>query len=208
MIQTQEAYTGFDAYVNYLAFKLHFQSSTYNFFKFNGKTKAHVNSFNTRKDKYHFDKIAAKIGKDPFIYRMLQERIDNPNFWIKDILTKENESKYLTWKGFIEGFNYNFKKELGIIKEWGIINDIPVRDLFKTKNSSHPIVFKMYLKKNIRLETLICLDNLIGFIDKLSDSDPVCKETKELISGYKPFIESFVPEKKMLAKMFIDVFEE
>lgn len=207
MTQTQEEYTGFDAYVNYLAFKLHFHSEAYNFFKFNGKTKAYINTFNTRKDKYYFDKIAAKIGKEAFIYRMLQEQIENPNFWVKDILTKDNESRYLSWKGFIEGFNYNFKKELGIIKEYCIINDISTKDLFKTKGVTHPLIFKMYLRKSIRIETLICVDYLVDFSKKMNESDPVWNETRLLISGYKPFIEKYLPEKKILADTFIDVFE-
>ena len=51
----------FEAYQKYIALKLHF-TSDYDYFKYNGKTNVTLNSFNERKDKFHFKKIVKKYG--------------------------------------------------------------------------------------------------------------------------------------------------
>ena len=49
--------TGYEAFSLYESLKLHFTKESYDFFKYNGKTKVSVQSFENRKDKYHFYKI-------------------------------------------------------------------------------------------------------------------------------------------------------
>ena len=44
---------GYDAYCLYLAINNHFHSDSYDFFKYNGKVSAKLESFMKRKDKYH-----------------------------------------------------------------------------------------------------------------------------------------------------------
>lgn len=205
-----ETFSGYDAYVTYLAFKLHFSSNTYDFFRFNGKTKANLSSFNSRKDRYHFEKIAAKISKDTFIERMLIQYLENTNFWIKDILTADNKSRHLVWRGYVESFPYSFRSELGKIKEYCLLNEIGYSELFKTKGITHPLIFKMYLRKTIRLETFICIDSLIKISDKMSlpesPQDPVWDETRTLMIHYFSFVRKFLPEKLILKKIFLEVF--
>ena len=53
---TREA---FNAYRTYLALKQHF-TSNYDYFKYNGKVNVSPNSFETRKDKFHFYKLSKK----------------------------------------------------------------------------------------------------------------------------------------------------
>jgi hypothetical protein len=205
-----ENFSGYDAYTTYLAFKLHFSSNSYNFFKFNGKTSASVKSFESRRDRYHFEKIAAKITRESFIERMLIQYLENPNFWIKDIFTADNKNKHLSWRGYIESFPYSFRSELGKIREYSLLNELEIKDIFRTKGVTHPLLFKMYLRKEIRLETLICIDKLIGLSDIMNDQtrprDPVWEETNELIIKYTPFIQKFFPEKDILKKIFLEVF--
>ena len=53
---------GFDAYKTYLALKRHF-TSDYDYFKYNGKVRAGVESFLKRNDKFFFRKlITSYIG--------------------------------------------------------------------------------------------------------------------------------------------------
>lgn len=200
----------FDAYVTYLAFKLHFSSNNYNFFKFNGKTTANLKTFESRKDKYHFDKISARLSRESFIERMLVEYLDNPNFWIKDIMTADNKVRHLAWRGYVEAFPYSFKSELGKIKEYCLLNEIETATLFKTKGITHPLIYKMYLRKDIRLETFICIDNLIHLSKILSSEersrDPIWEDTRNLILKYGPFISGFIPEKKILSNIFLEIF--
>jgi hypothetical protein len=205
-----DTFSGYDAYITYLAFKLHFSSTTYNFFTYNGKTKSNPKSYENRKDRYHFEKIAARISKESYIERMLVEYLENQNFWIKDILTADNKARHLAWRGYVEAFPYAFKSDLGKIKEYCLLNEIEYNELFKTKGVTHPLIFKMYLRKDIRLETFICVDNLIKISDKMNSPerprDPIWSDSFLLMKCYAPFIQKFLPEREMIKKIFLEVF--
>ena len=54
----------FDAYQVYTAIKLHFSSSRYDYFKFDGKTKVSIEKFLQRNDRYFFEKISNKYNTD------------------------------------------------------------------------------------------------------------------------------------------------
>ena len=43
-------YGGFDVYKTYLAIKLHFQSDSYDYYKYGGKVNAKLDTFTKRKD--------------------------------------------------------------------------------------------------------------------------------------------------------------
>ena len=47
---------GFDAYCLYLAINNHFNTESYDFFKYNGKVPVKLPAFLKRNDKYHFAK--------------------------------------------------------------------------------------------------------------------------------------------------------
>ena len=47
---------GFDAYCLYLAINNHFNTESYDFFKYNGKVPVKLPAFLKRNDKYHLEK--------------------------------------------------------------------------------------------------------------------------------------------------------
>ena len=55
--------TDYEAYLNYLALKLHFDGK-YDYFKYGGKTSATIESFKKRKDKHQFAKLARKLSDE------------------------------------------------------------------------------------------------------------------------------------------------
>ena len=55
--------TGYEAFSLYNSLKLHFSQQTYDYFKYNGKSNISVNSFENRKDKYHFYKLSRKYNQ-------------------------------------------------------------------------------------------------------------------------------------------------
>ena len=54
-------YGGFDVYKTYLAVKLHFTSDTYDYYKYDGKVNAKLDTFTKRKDRYFFHKLSTTI---------------------------------------------------------------------------------------------------------------------------------------------------
>jgi hypothetical protein len=201
-------FTPFDAYVTYLSFKLHFSNSNYNFFKFNGKTKANVNSFKTRKDKYYFDKISTKITRESFIERMLVLQDNYQNWWIKDIFSEESKNLYFKWRGYIEAFEYSFMKDVSKIKEESLLSNTKISDVFFVQSgNTHPKIFKMMISKEIFNETFITLDIMTNFLrSSKTPNDIVWKDSIKYLSKYYPFISKYIPEKERLAVLFNKTF--
>jgi hypothetical protein len=188
---------------------MHFSSNSYNFFKFNGKTKATQASYNSRKDKYHFDKLAHKFSREKIIEKMLVEQIHNSNFWVKDLLEKDNETRYLKFRGYVEGIRYYLKKEFSLIREYCLKSEIEIVDVFKIKEGTHPIIFKFLLRNDIRIETFIALDIVMLFsnnMNKKKDFDPIWKDQYLLMTKYYPFISHYLPESKEIKSMFKEIF--
>ena len=50
--------TPFEVYCCYLSLKNHFTKKSYDYFKYCGKIKTTIKSFNKRKDKYFFEKTS------------------------------------------------------------------------------------------------------------------------------------------------------
>ena len=55
---------GFKAYKYYMAVKLHFTSKKYNVFETRGHVKGTRDAFNSRNDRYIFEKLAQKYADD------------------------------------------------------------------------------------------------------------------------------------------------
>ena len=74
--------TDYEAYLNYLALKLHF-SSEYDFHKYNGKVSDTIESFEKRKDKYKFVRLSRKLS-DPQILDFYLANFIRGKEWIGD----------------------------------------------------------------------------------------------------------------------------
>ena len=96
---------GFDAYKTYLGIKLHFTKKDYDFHKFDGKTKATLESFEKRNDKYFFTKIAKRYSNtlvDFFVANLVH---DNSK-WVGDFVLSDSERVYLSWRKKVDGLWY------------------------------------------------------------------------------------------------------
>ena len=65
-----EGYTrnrGFDVYKTYVAVKLHFTTSAYDYHKYNGKVNASLEQFTRRNDRYFFYKLSTRYTKDSIV---------------------------------------------------------------------------------------------------------------------------------------------
>ena len=71
--------TPFEAFKMYIAVKQHFSVSSYDYFKYNGKSRVSQNTFDTRKDKYSFYKLSKQENVLDFLVANLYE---TPNMWV------------------------------------------------------------------------------------------------------------------------------
>ena len=105
--------TPFDAYKTYLALKNHFSKSNYDYFKYAGKSRASVASFEKRKDKYWFERISRQKNdneiKDFFIANLLEA--DDPNsVWIGNVI-RDGDIYYKEWIKKQQSLKYLFTQQ-------------------------------------------------------------------------------------------------
>lgn len=172
--------TGFEVYKKYLAIKRHF-SSDYDYFKYNGHVNVKRETFDKRKDKYFFEKLAKKSDVDEILIANLK---NNPNSWIKD-LTDDNAIAIMQeWKRRKENFTYLFSKDIEQLKD-------NFNENFLIKENSHPYVLQLYFQEKLVLETLVALIDVtdtIGYLNSKLNDDDLWIETRHKMAKLYPFL--------------------
>jgi T4 gene Gp59 loader of gp41 DNA helicase len=188
----------FEVYKDYLALKRHFNSD-YDYFKYNGKVNASKDSFNCRKDKIFFPKLAKHNDPKGFLISNL---LENNNAWIREIAySVKSEEVYNKWLGKKQSLCYKFKEDLSKFKD-------NFNDNIVSEDNSHPYIVMLYLRDDIMLETLCIVCELSGCLkywSKKFEYDPVMEQIINKIVKYIPFIE-FNPEK--YKKILVDIFDK
>lgn len=192
--------SAFEAYKEYLALKNHFSKSGYDYLKYKGKLKVNPDSFNTRKDKLWFQKLA----KHPDVHNFLVANfVNNEKAWIKDLAySEEAEKTYKDWLKRTQSLTYNFKNELP-----KLLPNFDENFVVK-ETESHPYLLKIYLGRHISLETLCILLELTKakkHWDSKMEYDPVYQEVKVKIEKYSPFLKY---EKEKLKNVVVDFFKQ
>ena len=101
--------TPFEAYKLYLALRMHFTQPKFDYFKYNGKVNADINSFNTRRDKFQFAKLAKH--RDPQSLIVSNYLTATPK-WVGDFLTDESEQHFTDWQRRKESLSYIVSQDL------------------------------------------------------------------------------------------------
>ena len=175
--------SAFECYQEYIALKNHFTKPSYNYFKYNGKSKLNIGSFDARKDKLYFMKVAKHSEPRNYI---LSNLVENPKFWIKEIaFSPTSEKIYRDWSKRQQSMLYLFKEELSKLNDEFDSN-------FKAEDKTHPYVVKLFLRKDISLETLVLLVDLVkcsAYWSKRFEYDPTIESILNKVMKYRPFLE-------------------
>jgi len=178
--------TGYEVYKMYLALKQHFTKQDYDYFKYRGKVRANEKSFEQRRDRYFFKKLATLYSDT----EILSYFVANFVFDTKGYIQSFSKDIYTTWKINQESFTYKFKEDVNTLLD---DYQTPYADAFEklfTVESGHPPIIKHYLAGNISLETLVVFEKCLGFISNFDKklNDPIWKEVKIKTLKYKPFL--------------------
>jgi len=189
--------SAFECYKEYLALKNHFTKPNYDYFRYNGKLKINSDSFNNRKDKLFFQKLA----KHPDVHNFLIANLsDNEKYWIRELAySEEAENRYKQWLKRQQSLTYVFKQQLGKL-------DSDFNQNFIVKDNEHPLLLKMFLGSDIDLETMCILLDLTGaknHWDSKMKYDMVYDSVKLKIEKYTPFIRY---DKEKIRKIVVDFF--
>jgi hypothetical protein len=177
----------FDVYQTYLALKNHFTKSSYNFYKYNGKTRASLKTFYKRKDRFFFERLSRQKNNEEVLNFFVSNFVScsNPqSFWIGDIINN-GESIYQNWLSKTKNLENNFESDLKpLILEYGL------KDSFKIVNQKHPVILKKFLVNEVSLESLVILNKLYKFVNYYDDklTDPIWEFVSLRIKKYSDFI--------------------
>lgn len=172
--------TPFESYKTFLAVKSHFTTDSYDYVKYNGKVNASSTSFETRKDKYQFYKLSKH--KNPLQY-LVANFVDGDLKWIGDLFDDKSEKVYADWLKRQQSLTYIFEQDLNKL----LTN---FDDNVIVKNGQHPYLLKQYLRREISIETIIILNDILGFFghwNKKIEDGVLWPSIYKKLSKYKPF---------------------
>lgn len=192
--------TGYEAYRLYVALKNHFNSNTYDYFRYNGKTRANVKSFEARPDKYFFAKLAKH--KDPQGYIVANIIEDSANVWVGDLVNEQRaEDNYRKWLKRQESLTYIFSNDLDKLKE-------NYNDNLLVEKGDHPFLLKLFIKQQISIETVVVLNEFCNFFrywNRKIEEDIIWPMINMKCKKYRPFI-TFNKDK--FKQIVVDKFQD
>ena len=176
----------FDAYKCYLSMKNHFTKDKYDYHKYCGKSRATVQSFYKRKDRFWFEKLA-RNKKDKEVEEFFISNFitctDPSKLWIGEMI-REGEDRYTDWKKRTQSLSYIFKEEVE-----NIFDSKDIDRVFVSKKG-HPLILKSYLSGDTSIETMVILDKIFGFRQEFDKNiqDPVWETVSLRMRKYSPFL--------------------
>lgn len=176
----------FDVYREYLALKNHFTKDSYDYFKYNKKVRATVQSFYKRKDRFWFEKFARNKTDQEVVDFFVANFVSSSNpetIWIGEMI-KEGENRYQQWQKKVQSLSYVFKEE-----SQQLFSQHQFDDVFNC-SKGHPQVLKSFMGERLSLETLVIYNEIFVFAKDFDKKlkDPVWETVSRKIKKYSPFI--------------------
>jgi len=186
------------AYKTYIALKNHFNSKTYDYFKYNGRTRASSKAFEKRSDRYFFH----KLSKHSDCINYLASNFLEGDCWVGDLVNEQSaEKNYRAWKKRIESLSYIFSNDLDKL-------DSDFNSNFLVNDGQHPKLLKLYLRKDISPETILILNDLLNFFKvwnrKIEDT-VIWPSVFLKLKKYRPF---FTVDLEKYKQLVLDKFNE
>ena len=182
--------SGFETFQLYLALQRHF-TSNYDFFKYNGKVSATVDSYSKRADIFSFEKLAKIIPEDERLDFLIAHFLENPKEYIRS-MTKQKLDEF---KVRFNSLPQTYEKDLQTL-----YNESMAKCLASDANDI-PLIHKLAISQEVSIETLLILDDIFPFIDKHEETCKVPFVFPQHITKlkkYRPFFLKKIEDKKSL----------
>jgi hypothetical protein len=177
----------FEVYQTFITLKAHFKNSGFDYHKF-GKVKVAPETFERRKDRYYFEKLAKRYSRDEIVEFFLSQILANKT-WVGDMLGEDAEAEHLSRLRRVQALQYQVKTEMNTL--WERCKEDPecFNRLFTHQEGTHPDIFRAVMEKRISPETFLVLDSILGFTKRWRmDGDPIWEEVGIPILRYAPFL--------------------
>ena len=155
---------GYDAYCLYLEINNHFHTESYDYFKYNGKVSAKLESFMKRKDKYHFAKLARKYNGE--LKDFLVANLSKKKYYVRELLEQECEKNYISYKKVKQKLTYVITEDMRYLfdKYQHIDVCLGIKD-----NGQHSNILREYLGGKISAETFIASNKIFDIFKDYDD---------------------------------------
>ena len=193
----------YEAYTLYLAIKLHFTSSNYDFYKHNAKVNATFNTFLKRNDRFFFHKLTTKYNKEEMLEYFVCNFFHNSKTWIGNLVRADGETNYTKWKKYNQALTYNFRNDCLLVRNIIDADRISFDDMFRVSNGQHPRLLRLLLSEQIGVQTFIILDKILSFVknwDKEITETIIWPEKSFKITKLKPFVNFNLTKCKFIMK--------
>ena len=192
----------FDCYKSYLGLKNHFTKEKYDYHRYGGKSRASLESFYKRKDRFFFEKLSRQKDDSEVIEFFVSNFVscDDPqSLWIGEIV-RNGETNYTRWKKRVQSLSYTFRTEIE-----NVFSDKKFDEMFYIDGTRHPHIVREHLGKNLSLESLVILNKILGFKKEFDRrlNDPIWKFLSMRIDKYDSFIHIDVFKFKSILKEVI-----
>ena len=182
---------GFDVYRMYLAMKLHFTNPNFDYFTAGGKTNAKEKTYQQRNDFWFYETLAKKYKKEEIQELLLASFAlseDTSKVWIGDIKVS-GKDRWVVWKKSQQSLAYTVEQDLESVVGCMGSQGYTFNNLFETMGG-HPPLLKLFLKRQLNLDTLVVMDIVLGFTKRWDKElkDPLWEQISLKIKKYKPFL--------------------
>ena len=177
---------GYDAYCLYLAVNNHFNTDSYDYFKYAGKTSVKLETFLKRKDKYHFAKLARKYHVELLDFYVAN--LSRGKFYVKNLLDMECDQNYKEFKKIKQKLTYAITEDMRYLFDKYKHIDICIG----IKDGQHSNILREYLGGRISAQTIIAADkifNIFNDYNTMISEDFIWPKERRRLDKLAPFLE-------------------
>lgn len=151
--------TPFEAFQIYTSIRLHFNSDSYDCFKYRFKTNATPDGFTRNSNRYHFKRLAGKYPDTEVLKRFVAANmLHTPGIFITKLIQTESDDRFLRHEKVQQSISYYFKKDL----EFLFSKQKDPNELLHSTKGGYPPLITYTWGDEITLETFLILANLMN----------------------------------------------
>ena len=151
--------TGYEAFCLYNSLKLHFSTDSYDYFKYQGKSRVTIDSFENRKDKYFFYKLSRRNEKEDYVEFLVSNFLYDETIWVGKLLEEEALTRHRERMKVLQSMTYTFTNDCKhMLEDCKQPNDLLIT------TGEYPKLLTMTLRREVTLETFCILNSLMNFL--------------------------------------------
>jgi len=168
-----------------MAVRLHFTTDKYDVFESGGRVMGSRSTFDKRRDRGLFEKLAEKFSSDKDLIQFFVANFAYGNNGV--VYSSESHDLYESWQNRKQSITRSFEVDLIALSRVLETERKPYEYLFDTEDCSPPLL-NLYLSKAISLETMSIINDLDPYLDKWEPLIMLWKDEFRIIRKVRKFV--------------------